>query len=561
MKKEGNNKVKLIRNIVLVIIALILIALTLIFAKNFVKDENEGKIGFIINNRDVTERLKKDIFIDEKGIIYLSKQDIANFFDEYIYIDEQNNQIITTYGTKVAELSLKQNKMTVNGTSTNILNTVIEKDGTYYLPFSEMNDIYNVETKYINNTNIVVADSLDKEQIKETASKNLSVKYKTSGISKTVDKVKKGEKVIYISSTEKGWAKVRTENGKIGYVKEDKLTNKVYVRENMETQKENKKISLVWDYYSEYAKAPNRTGTTINGVNVVSPAFFSLEKGGNGTIFDNVGTAGQAYIEWAKSNNYEVWPMVSNNSLKDTTSTILNNYEHRQLLIENIVNMAIKYNLDGINIDFEYMYQADKDKFSRFIIELQPRLKEIGVKLSVDVTAPDGSADWSLCYDRNVIGNVADYIIFMAYDQYGTSSVKAGTTAGYNWVETNINKFVGVQENIPAEKVILGIPFYTRLWKEDSSGNISSVTVNMKAVDVVLPASAERVWDDTLKQNYTEYQQEGYTYKMWIEDERSIKEKLSLMQKYNLGGVAFWEKDREIDSIWNSVAEIIKERI
>lgn len=557
MKKEGNNKVKLIRNIVLVIIALILIALTLIFAKNFVKDENEGKTGFIINNKDVTQRLKKDIFIDEKGIIYLSKQDIANFFDEYIYIDEQNNQIITTYGTKVAVLSLKQNKMTVNGTSTNILNTVIEKDGTYYLPFSEMNDIYNVETKYINNTNIVVADSLDKEQIKETASKNLSVKYKTSGISKTVDKVKKGEKVIYISSIEKGWAKVRTENGKIGYVKEDKLTNKVYVRENMETQKENKKISLVWDYYSEYAKAPNRTGTTINGVNVVSPAFFSLEKGGNGTIFDNVGTAGQAYIEWAKSNNYEVWSMVSNNSLKDTTSTILNNYEHRQLLIENIVNMAIKYNLDGINIDFEYMYQADKDKFSRFIIELQPRLKEIGVKLSVDVTAPDGSADWSLCYDRNVIGNVADYIIFMAYDQYGTSSVKAGTTAGYNWVETNINKFVGVQENIPAEKVILGIPFYTRLWKEDSSGNISSVTVNMKAVDVVLPASAERVWDDTLKQNYTEYQQEGYTYKMWIEDERSIKEKLSLMQKYNLGGVAFWEKDREIDSIWSSVAEII----
>ncbi len=557
MKKEGNNKVKLIRNIVLVIIALILIALTLIFAKNFVKDENEGKIGFIINNKDVTQRLKKDIFIDEKGIIYLSKQDIANFFDEYIYIDEENNQIITTYGTKVAVLSLKQNKMTVNGASTNILNTVIEKDGTYYLPFSEMNDIYNVETKYINNTNIVVADSLDKEQIKETASKNLSIKYKASGISKTVDKVKKGEKVIYISSTEKGWAKVRTENGKIGYVKEDKLTNKVYVRENMETQKENKKISLVWDYYSEYAKAPNRTGTKIQGVNVVSPSFFSLEKGGNGTIFDNVGTAGKTYIDWAKSNNYEVWPMVSNNSLKDTTSTILNNYEHRQLLIENIVNMAIKYNLDGINIDFEYMYQADKDKFSRFIIELQPRLKEIGVKLSVDVTAPDGSADWSLCYDRNVIGNVADYIIFMAYDQYGTSSVKAGTTAGYNWVETNINKFVGVQENIPAEKVILGIPFYTRLWKEDSSGNISSVTVNMKAVDVVLPANAERVWDDTLKQNYTEYQQEGYTYKMWIEDERSIKEKLSLMQKYNLGGVAFWEKDREIDSIWNNVAEII----
>lgn len=558
MKKEGNTNLKTIRNVLIIVIALIIIALIFTFAKNFMKDENEGRIAMIINNRDVTERLKKEIFINEKGVIYLSKEDIANFFDEYIYIDEDSKQIITTYGTKVAAVSLEQNKMTVNGAATNILSTIVRKNDTYYMPFSEMNDIYNVEIKYIKDTNIITADSLDKEQIKYTASKNLSIKYKASSISKTVDKVKKGEKVIYISSTEKGWAKVRTEDGKIGYVKENKLTNKIYVRENIEEQKENKKISLVWDYYSEYAKAPNRTGTTLEGVNVVSPAFFMLEKGENGALFDNVGTAGQAYIDWAKSNNYEVWPMVSNNSLKDTTSNILNNYEHRQLLIENIVNMAIKYKLDGINIDFEYMYQADKDKFSRFIIELQPRLKEIGVTLSVDVTAPDGSADWSLCYDRHVIGNVADYIIFMAYDQYGTSSNKAGTTAGYNWVETNLNKFVGVQEGIPSAKVILGIPFYTRLWKEDSDGKISSVTVNMKAVDVVLPANVERVWDDTLKQNYVEYEQEGYTYKMWIEDDRSIKAKLSLMQQYNLGGVAFWEKDRETDTIWSSVAEVIK---
>ena len=558
MKKEGNKNLKTIRNVVIILIALIIIALIFAFAKNFMKDEKDNKIAMIINNRDVTERLKKEIFIDEKGVIYVSKADIANFFDEYIYNDEDSKQIITTYGTKVAAVSMEQNKMTVNGGTTNILNTIVQKDNTYYMPFSEMNDIYNVEIKYIKDTNIIIVDSLDKEQIKYTANKNISIKYKASGISKTVDKVKKGEKVIYISSTEKGWAKVRTENGKIGYVKENKLTNKIYVRENIEQQKENKKISLIWDYYSEYAKAPNRTGTTIEGVNVVSPAFFMLEKGENGTLFDNVGTSGQAYIEWAKSNNYEIWPMVSNNSLKDTTSNILNNYEHRQLLIENIVNMAIKYKLDGINLDFEYMYQADKDKFSRFIIELSPRLKEIGAKLSVDVTAPDGSADWSLCYDRHVIGNVADYIVFMAYDQYGTSSNKAGTTAGYNWVETNVNKFVGIQEEVPPAKVILGIPFYTRLWKEDSDGKISSVTVNMKAVDVVLPANVERVWDDTLKQYYVEYEQEGYTYKMWIEDERSIKAKLSLMQQYNLGGVAFWEKDRETNTIWSSVAEVIK---
>ena len=558
MKKEGNINLKTVRNVVIIVIALVVIALIFTFAKNYMKDENDGKISMIINNRNITQSLKKDVFIDEKGVIYLSKQDIANFFDEYIYNEEETKQIITTYGTKVAAVSLEQNKMVVNGASTNILSTVVKKDDTYYMPFSEMEDVYNVEIKYITDSNIITVDSLDREQIKYTASKNLSIKYKASGLSKTVDKVKKGEKVIYISSTEKGWAKVRTENGKIGYVKEKKLANKIYVRENIETAEQNKKISLVWDYYSEYAKAPNRTGTTLEGVNVVSPAFFMLEKGKNGALFDNVGTAGQDYINWAKSNNYEVWPMVSNNSLKDTTSNIINNYEYRQLLIENIVTMAIKYKLDGINIDFEYMYQADKDKFSRFIIELAPRLKEIGVTLSVDVTAPDGSADWSLCYDRHVIGDVADYIVFMAYDQYGTSSVKAGTTAGYDWVETNIKKFVGIQEEVKSEKVILGIPFYTRLWKEDSDGNLSSSVVNMKAIDVVLPANAERVWDDSVKQYYVEYEQEGYTYKMWIEDEKSIQAKLSLMQQYNLGGVAFWEKDREIESVWSSVAEVIK---
>ncbi len=556
--KNENSKLKLIRNVVIVLVALVLIAVIFTFAKNFINKKDDGKIAMIINNREVTDRLKKELIIDEKGVIYLSKEDIANFFDEYIYVENETNEIITTYGSKVAAISLNQNKITINGASKNILSSVMEKDNTYYLPFSDMADIYNVDIEFIQNSNIITVDSLDREQIKYTASKNLSVKTKTSAISRTIDKVKKGQKVIYIDSLDKGWAKVRTENGKIGYVKENKLTNKIYVRENLETEKENKKISLVWDYFSEYAKAPNRTGTTINGVNVVSPAFFALQQGGTGELFDNVGTAGTDYINWAHSNGYEVWPMVSNNSYKDTTSTILNSYTNRQLLIENIVNMAIKYKLDGINIDFEYMYQADKDKFSRFIIELEPRLKEIGVTLSVDVTAPDGSADWSLCYDRHVIGNTADYIIFMAYDQYGTSSVKAGTTAGYNWVETNINKFVGVQEDVPSNKVILGIPFYTRLWKEDSEGNISSETVNMKAVDIVLPADAERVWDDTLKQDYVEYEKEGYKYKMWVEDEKSIQAKLSLMQQYNLGGVAFWEKDREIENIWSSVAEVIK---
>ena len=102
----------------------------------------------------------------------------------------------------------------------------------------------------------------------------------------------------------------------------------------------------------------------------------------------------------------------------------------------------MQYKLDGINIDFENMKQEDKDLYSRFIIELTPRLKDMGLAISVDVTAPDGGETWSMCFDRNVIGDVADYIVFMAYDQYGASSNKSGTTAGYNWVQLSLKKFL-----------------------------------------------------------------------------------------------------------------------
>ena len=203
------------------------------------------------------------------------------------------------------------------------------------------------------------------------------------------------------------------------------------------------------------------------------------------------------------------------------------------------------------------MHDEDKDLFSRFIIELKPRLSEIGAVLSVDVTAPDGSEEWSMCYDRHTIGEIADYIVFMAYDQHGESAVESGTDAGYNWVEANINKFLG-QEGVEAEKIILGIPFYTRIWEEDSNGNLIGKSARfMKDIDDIVPEDAPRVWIDELKQYYIEYTENGITYKVWNEDEESIKAKLSLVEQYNLAGAAYWEKDREPDTIWSMISEAL----
>lgn len=510
--------------------------------------------NLIINNNNITYKLKKEVIV-ENGTVYVAKEDIKNFFDKYIYIDEATDNLITTYEKKIAAIKPHSKTLNINGAEIQINSELKEENDTIYIPMNDFKTVYNIEINYIEDTNIVTMDSLDREKIKATAKKGFKIRDSLNFISAKIDKVKKGDELVFISDADNGWAKVRTKNGRIGYVKKKKLTNFETVREKITEEKQiSGKVNLAWDYFSEYHQATNRNGTQFDGVNVVSPAFFSLTSKGQFT--ENVGTQGENYIKWAHSNGYKVWPMVSSNSNDgiDVRSDVLNDYEKRQKLIEVIVDKCVKYKLDGINIDFEYMYEKDKDAFSRFIIELDPRLKEIGAVLSVDVTAPDGAATWSLCFDRNVIGDVADYIVFMAYDQ--NSGNKPGTGAGYNWVETNLKKFIE-NEEIKPEKIVLGLAFYSRLWSEKGD-EVSSNIVNMCDLNKALPSNVERQWNDTLKQDYVEYTEKGATKKMWIEDEKSIKEKLNLVSQYKLGGVSSWEIDRASNDIWEVIKEGLK---
>lgn len=556
-REAANKRGKIIKIIVLIIIIILMALLVWLKAPDYYVKEVKDKTNLVINNNNVTSKMKDDVYIDSKGVIYLSINDVKNYFDKYINYDESSNRLITTSDTKIATLIKDKKNIDINGATVSIASTVIEKDGKIYIPFSELaQNVYNVEIEHKESTDRVVIDSLDRELKKADSKKNVKVKYKAKKFSKTLAKVKQGEKVVVISQDEK-WSKIRTENGIVGYVKNKTIANLTYVRENMEETKPiNGKVNLVWDYYSEYAKAPNREGENIEGVNVLSPSFFYLEKGSDGKVSENVNQEGKDYVEWAHNNGVKVWPMVSNNSYLTTTEGILNDYTKRRKLEDEIVRVAEEYNVDGINLDFENMNKADKDMYSRLVIELAPRLKDLGKTLTVDVTAPDGSETWSLCFDRDVIANVSDYIVFMAYDQYGTGGNKEGTTAGYNWVENNVKKFIG-QEAVAKEKIILGIPLYTRLWKEDN-GKITSKVVNVKDVDNTLPNDVQKKWDDELKQNYVEYTEGSATYKMWIEDEKSITEKIGLAKKYDLAGIAFWEKDREYEGFWQFVANEYK---
>lgn len=553
-KMTKEQKKKRIIKIFISIIVIILIGIIAYNINNHIILDKNKNINLVINNKNVTSNLKKEIIIENDNI-YLSKQDLGNFFDKYIYEDTENDNIVTTYNNKIASISLEENKININGSNKSTYAHAENRDGIIYIPITELEDVYGIEIKYIENSKVLTIDSTSKEQKKAIITKDVAVKSSTKFVAKTIDRIKKGSYVIVVSE-DKGYTKIRTENGKVGFVKSNKITNIVVVREEMQEKKQiEEKVNLVWDYYSEVASAPDRTGVTMDGVNVVSPAFFHLNS--KGELTENIGQAGKDYIEWAHSNGYKVWPMVQNagNGMINVTSDIMNDYNKRQELINEIVYYCVKYRLDGINIDFENMKQEDKDMYSRFIIELTPRLKDMGMVVSVDVTAPDGSETWSMCFDRNVIGDVADYIVFMAYDQYGTSSNKSGTTAGYDWVNVSLNKFLKTEE-IKSDKIILAIPLYTRLWTEDSSGKVvKQTTVSLKNIDKTIPDGVEKQWDDNLKQYYVEYQDGQYTKKMWIEDEKSLKEKISLIKNNNLAGVASWEKGMETDNFWTFLKE------
>ena len=531
------------------------------------------KINLVINFSNVTGRMKHDLLIDDNEVIYLSFNDIMNYYDYNIYYDSDYNQIITSSDDKLAVLKVGENSIEINGEKKTIKGAAKLENKVYYLPISEMEAIYNIKVTKVENKVIII--SLDKKSTKGTVSKKIGVKVKATELSRTIEKLAVGD-TVRIAETEEnslpqGWIKIRTDSGNIGYVKEKNINNITVEREE---KTENKiiegKVSLVWDYFSEYGKAPDNTGKTYDGVNVVSPSFFYLslkdmQKEGavqidikqQAKVNENIGESGIAYIKWAKQNGYQIWPKFSNETLTSTIdefSEIINDYELRKIMIDDIVSYVKEYDLDGINIDFEYMYEADKDSFSRFVIELAPRLRAIGACLSVDVTAPDGGSNWSLCYDRTVIGEVADYIVFMAYDQYGTNTI--GTTSGYNWVENTINKLLK-QSEIPSEKIILALPFYTKIWKTKDGETVGSNVVYLSNVRSEILSGVNKEWIEELQQYYIEYENGGYVYKMWIEDEESFEKKLSLVNEYDLAGAAYWRKGFESDSVWSIVKNIL----
>ena len=418
---------------------------------------------------------------------------------------------------------------------------------------------------YNEETNLVILDDTTIDRVVGIIVHNTAkVRTEPSIKSPILQTVYKDEQLMTYGSHEK-WTKVRTLDGNIGYVHEEhvnflkeiskeplKRPEPYPIKNPVEGQ-----IVMVWDQIGKNSSIDFASSkySDMKGVNVISPTWLEFEDE-KGNLTDN---GKKGYVEWAHSQGYKVWPLMSHNfNNSKWTHEILSSTQKRDRVIEQLVNFVKKYNVDGINIDIESLQEKTGPYWVQFMRELYPIMGELGITVSTDIYVP---SPWTIHYNRSEIAKVVDYLIIMAYDEHWSGSEEAGSVGSLPWVQLAIEQTL---EEVPEEKVILGIPFYARLWYEDFEENgefkLTSRALGMDAIKKELQNNdVMAIWDEATGQNYAEYEKEEETgtYKVWLEDEKSISQRVGLVRQYDLAGVSGWKLGLEMPKTWSIIQEQI----
>lgn len=348
-------KLKFMRNVIVGVIALLIAAFIINIAPGYKRDKYKDVVNLIIDEHNVTEDLKNMLYINENKTVYMSEEDVRELFDENIYYDQQYNQIITTSYTKVANIEIEEKQMNVNDSKVNMLDAIIKINDKIYLPISDMELVYNIKIKYIEETNRVVIENLNRGLIKATVTDNASIKFKQRSLSKDVGEVVKGEQVSCYYTTSRGWRQIRTENGTVGYVKANKLDDEYIIRQDMEQKQKAKKIKI----------------------DLSQNQFNYTDK--NGEV--------------------KLWQTINLKSMSNDIEEMLKDYKTRTQTIDVVMNLLGGNDIKGININFDGI--EDKEVCKRFAIELSPKLREIGITTCVALTKDMKTKEYE---------NIVDYI-------------------------------------------------------------------------------------------------------------------------------------------------------
>ena len=519
--------------------------------------DHEGEAAIVVGSEILSYKGK---ILNE--VAYVDYQAVKEVLNDYFYWDSENNTMLYTMPTDVVQIPAGSNSYTADGKTQSLNYNIVLIDGTEtYIALDFVKQYTDISYEMFHDPDRIVINNEWGDMTVASIRKAGKVRSLGGIKSPILREVEKNE-VVRILEPMEDWTKILTQDGYIGYIRNDRL-----VKERTETRtsdfvtpeytniQKDYKINLVWHQTTSMDANYNIIYDIANvkNVNTISPTWFSIASN-DGTL-DSLALAD--YVDTAHSNHMEVWPLVDNFSENIDFTAVMNSTSARNKIENQLIAAAIEYSFDGINVDFENISEDAADGYIQFMRELSVMCRKNGIVLSVDVPVP---MDFTAHYNRKALGEVCDYVMIMGYDEHYAGSEEAGSVASLSFEEEGIQNTL---QEVSAEKVVSGIPFYTRLWctttNEDGTTTVTSEAMGMNQAQQTLENNqVEASWDETTGQNYAQFDGEnGELYQIWLEDTESLTRKLELIKNYDLGGVAEWKLGLEDDSVWDLIAKYV----
>ena len=491
------------------------------------------------------EESVKGRYID--GQVYLPVNWVDEAVNERFYWDEENNQLIYTLPDQI----VYANEETMGSSGKPLL---VQQDGTVWLLSSLVSTYTNVRIEAFDTDGVhrVFVDTTWEPQQLAKVKKNTALRIRGGVKSALITEVLSGTEVTVLEQLE-NWSRVRTEDGQVGYLPNRRL-KETEARTLVSTFQEpeytsismDEPVVLVWHQVTNLSanQAMQTLISATKGVNVIAPTWFMLtDNNGN---YESL--ADKNYVDQAHALGMQVWAVLDNFNKGDNVQSevLFASTAARKKLIASLMKDARTYGFDGINLDVEGIKASAGPHYVQFIRELSVDCRKAGLVLSIDSYVP---SSYSAFYNWAEQGRVADYVVMMGYDEHFAGG-EAGSVASIGYERQGITDLL---KQVPKEKLISAIPFYTRIWKEDASGTSSQSVGISSAKEWVETNQVELYWQDDLGQYYGELEKDGVNYEIWMEEERSLELKMQLIRDNGLAGVACWRLGLEPADVWDIV--------
>lgn len=487
----------------------------------------------------------KGRYID--GQVYLPVDWVDEAVNERFYWDEENSQLIYTLPDQI----VYANEETMGSSGKPLL---VQQDGTVWLLSSLVSAYTNVriETFDTDGVHRIFVDTTWESQQLAKVKKNTALRIRGGVKSALITEVPSGAEVTVLEQLE-NWSRVRTEDGQVGYLPNRRLKEteaKTLVSTFQEPEytsiSMDEPVVLVWHQVTNLSanQAMQTLISATKGVNVIAPTWFMLtDNSGN---YESL--ADKNYVDQAHAMGMQVWAVLDNFNKGDNVQSevLFASTAARKKLIASLMKDAQTYGFDGINLDVEGIKASAGPHYVQFIRELSVDCRKAGLVLSIDSYVP---ASYSAFYNWAEQGRVADYVVMMGYDEHFAGG-EAGSVASIGYERQGITDLL---KQVPKEKLISAIPFYTRIWKEDASGTSSQSVGISSAKEWVETNQVELYWQEDLGQYYGELEKDGVNYEIWMEEERSLELKMQLIRDNGLAGVACWRLGLEPADVWDVV--------